>query len=78
MFQAATKKQKYEKISEKKMSTPVEVLCKVNINIFSFKCGDRVFRNFHYIHYFSILLSFIEGFTLIPLLDDSVNDGKEK
>jgi hypothetical protein len=26
---AATKKQKYEKISEKKMSTPVEVLCKV-------------------------------------------------
>jgi len=28
-FQAATKKQKYEKISEKKMSTPVEVLCKV-------------------------------------------------
>lgn len=37
--QAATKKQKYEKISEKKMSTPVEVLCKVretstlNVNI---------------------------------------------
>jgi len=28
--QAATKKQKYEKISEKKMSTPVEVLCKVS------------------------------------------------
>jgi len=28
---AATKKQKYEKISEKKMSTPVEVLCKVSI-----------------------------------------------
>ena len=27
---AATKKQKYEKISEKKMSTPVEVLCKVS------------------------------------------------
>ncbi|KAI2539637.1 casein kinase 1 alpha 1 [Homo sapiens] len=27
-LQAATKKQKYEKISEKKMSTPVEVLCK--------------------------------------------------
>ena len=27
-FKAATKKQKYEKISEKKMSTPVEVLCK--------------------------------------------------
>jgi len=26
--QAATKKQKYEKISEKKMSTPVEILCK--------------------------------------------------
>lgn len=30
IFQAATKKQKYEKISEKKMSTPVEVLCKVS------------------------------------------------
>ena len=28
-LQAATKKQKYEKISEKKMSTPVEILCKV-------------------------------------------------
>ena len=28
-FEAATKKQKYEKISEKKMSTPVEILCKV-------------------------------------------------
>jgi len=27
--QAANKKQKYERISEKKMSTPVEVLCKV-------------------------------------------------
>lgn len=31
-LQAATKKQKYEKISEKKMSTPVEVLCKVSIS----------------------------------------------
>nr|CAD7573627.1 unnamed protein product [Timema californicum] len=28
-LKAATKKQKYEKISEKKMSTPVEVLCKL-------------------------------------------------
>jgi hypothetical protein len=27
-LKAATKKQKYEKISEKKMSTPVEILCK--------------------------------------------------
>lgn len=27
-MRAATKKQKYEKISEKKMSTPIEVLCK--------------------------------------------------
>lgn len=27
-LKAATKKQKYEKISEKKLSTPVEVLCK--------------------------------------------------
>jgi hypothetical protein len=30
-LKAATKKQKYEKISEKKMSTPVEVLCKVSV-----------------------------------------------
>ena len=29
--QAATKKQKYEKICEKKMSTPVEVLCRVGV-----------------------------------------------
>ncbi len=28
-LKAATKKQKYEKISEKKLSTPIEVLCKV-------------------------------------------------
>lgn len=31
-LKAATKKQKYEKISEKKMSTPVEVLCKVGFS----------------------------------------------
>ena len=30
-LKAITKKQKYERISEKKMSTPVEVLCKVSI-----------------------------------------------
>jgi hypothetical protein len=30
-LKAATKKQKYEKISEKKMSTPVEILCKVKV-----------------------------------------------
>lgn len=30
LLQAATKKQKYEKICEKKMSTPVEVLCRVS------------------------------------------------
>ena len=34
-FQAGTKKQKYEKISEKKMSVPVEVLCKVRNTTFS-------------------------------------------
>lgn len=27
-LKAATKKQKYEKISEKKMATPIELLCK--------------------------------------------------
>jgi hypothetical protein len=41
VFQAATKKQKYEKISEKKMSTPVEVLCKVKVQVFTFKCDDQ-------------------------------------
>lgn len=35
-LKAATKKQKYEKISEKKMSTPVELLCKVCASIFVF------------------------------------------
>jgi len=30
VLQATNKKQKYERISEKKMSTPVEVLCKVS------------------------------------------------
>ena len=33
-LKAATKKQKYEKISEKKMSTPVEVLCKVRFKFY--------------------------------------------
>ena len=28
-LKAATKRQKYERISEKKMSTPIEALCKV-------------------------------------------------
>ena len=36
-LKAATKKQKYEKISEKKMSTPVEVLCKG----YPSECGGR-------------------------------------
>ena len=37
-LKAATKKQKYEKISEKKMSTPMEVLCKG----YACKCGSIV------------------------------------
>ena len=32
-LKAATKRQKYERISEKKMSTPIEELCKVSIFI---------------------------------------------
>jgi hypothetical protein len=36
-LKAATKKQKYEKISEKKMSTPVEILCKVRSQHTAFK-----------------------------------------
>jgi hypothetical protein len=34
-LKAATKKQKYEKISEKKLSTPIEVLCKVRSRVHS-------------------------------------------
>lgn len=33
-LKAATKKQKYEKISEKKMSTPIEILCKGTLRLF--------------------------------------------
>lgn len=32
-LKAATKRQKYERISEKKMSTPIEELCKVRKTI---------------------------------------------
>lgn len=35
-LKAANKKQKYEKISEKKMSTNVEVLCKACIYYFNY------------------------------------------
>ncbi|OXB80952.1 UNVERIFIED_CONTAM: hypothetical protein H355_006035 [Colinus virginianus] len=38
-LKAATKKQKYEKISEKKMSTPVEVLCKDRLKLFVLSHG---------------------------------------
>lgn len=48
-LQAATKKQKYEKISEKKMSTPVEVLCKVSIFL-------SLLLNQHYLCTYRILL----------------------
>lgn len=45
-LKAATKKQKYEKISEKKMSTPVEVLCKVCRKIYViFSCSRFYYRN---------------------------------
>lgn len=40
-LKAATKKQKYEKISEKKMSTPVEVLCKGYPSEFPWEDGGR-------------------------------------
>ena len=43
LLQAATKKQKYEKISEKKMSTPVEVLCKVVIYLEKIQAGSNVY-----------------------------------
>lgn len=49
-FQAATKKQKYEKISEKKMGTPIEGLCKVSIpNIFLTCISRGLFIHFLFI-----------------------------
>lgn len=42
-LKAATKRQKYERISEKKMSTPIEVLCK------GYPCEFAVFRAFLYL-----------------------------
>lgn len=39
-LKAATKRQKYERISEKKMSTPIEVLCK------GYPCEYRQTRHF--------------------------------
>lgn len=42
-LKAATKKQKYEKISEKKLSTPIEVLCKVNQAVRATMCSKVLF-----------------------------------
>lgn len=42
-LKAATKKQKYEKISEKKLSTPIEVLCKVSKPWVSYYKGALVY-----------------------------------
>lgn len=42
-LKAATKRQKYERISEKKMSTPIEVLCK------GYPCEFALFRAFFYL-----------------------------
>ena len=51
LLQAATKKQKYEKISEKKMSTPVEVLCKVNQYHHCRHCyHHHCSRHHHHVH----------------------------
>lgn len=38
-LKAATKKQKYERISEKKLSTPVEVLCRGYPSMFHMLCA---------------------------------------
>ena len=47
MIQAGTKKQKYEKISEKKMSTPIEVLCKVSYH-YEMLCGKEHFIKIYF------------------------------
>uniref|UniRef100_A0A915JL68 Uncharacterized protein n=1 Tax=Romanomermis culicivorax TaxID=13658 RepID=A0A915JL68_ROMCU len=62
---AATKKQKYEKISEKKMSTPVEVLCKLYreaFNKLAFMKNDYLFA-LKYIHCLSQRVSITRGAT---------------
>lgn len=46
-LKAATKRQKYERISEKKMSTPVEELCKGYPGKFSFPI---IYYILHYIY----------------------------
>lgn len=44
-LKAATKRQKYERISEKKMSTPIEVLCK------GYPCESFYFSSFFFSHH---------------------------
>lgn len=50
-LKAATKRQKYERISEKKMSTPIEELCKVSsFLISSFLCHAAKFNVYIFAH----------------------------
>ena len=57
-LKAATKKQKYEKISEKKMSTPIETLCK------DFPCKFNYFQeNMLKLNCLCIFFLFVAEFT---------------
>lgn len=58
-LKAATKRQKYEKISEKKMSTPVETLCKVSVCLHMFRI---IWLQVFILIKFESFLQFFQGF----------------
>lgn len=67
-LKAATKRQKYERISEKKMSTPIEELCK------GFPCKLYIFtqRNIQQGNVKSMILSFKESIQISIVCDSIV------
>lgn len=65
-LKAATKRQKYERISEKKMSTPIEVLCKGYPCKLLF-CGARPTRSYFSGISFFLYTEFYQAFLLLSL-----------
>ena len=72
-LKAATKKQKYEKISEKKLSTPIEVLCKASsathntlVSYRTIMCTIHGFTGSG--HCSSIAVGFMECFNTLPFM----------
>lgn len=69
-LKAATKRQKYERISEKKMSTPIEVLCK------GYPCKHYVYDasvDWGNNAYGSSAATVVLGFPTIELMTDNAN-----